>query len=159
MFTVVLYGLAGLLYGVSWYHHRGKTLAALKKSLKVFTNLLPQLLGLFMIVGMLMAIVSPELISQWMGAGSGIWGVLNAAFIGSITLVPGFVAFPLAARLLVEGAGLAQMATFVTALMMVGVATFPLEAKTMGRKAALLRNILALLLSICMAGIVGWILG
>lgn len=158
MFTYVLYGLALGLYSFSWFKHRQKTVEAIKKSLKVFMNLLPQLLGLFMIVGILMAVVSPEVISKWMGHGSGIIGILSAAIIGSVTLVPGFVAFPLAARLLEEGAGLMQMATFVTALMMVGIATFPLEAKTMGTRAAIYRNGMAFLLSIAMAGIVGWVL-
>ena len=50
-----------------------------------------------------------------------------AAVVGCITLIPGFVAFPLAASLVKAGAGYGQIAMFVSTLMMVGVATFPLE--------------------------------
>ena len=45
------------------------------------------------------------------------------------------------AKILVEnGAGIAQMAVFVSTLMMVGVATAPLEASFFGWRATILRN-------------------
>lgn len=158
MFTITLYAAAALLYGISAFKDLKKTKLALKKTYMVFMNLLPQLLGLFIIVGMLLAIVNPSLISSVLGEGSGLLGVFLAAGIGSITLLPGFVAFPLASQLLDQGAGLAQIATFVSALMMVGIATFALEAKTFGKKTALMRNGLSLILSLLMAVIVGGIL-
>jgi len=66
-----------------------------------------------------------------------------ASVVGSITLIPGFVAFPLAATLLQRGAGLATIAVFISTLMMVGVVTFPLEKKFFGFKEALWRNSLS----------------
>ena len=70
--------------------------------------------------------------------------VLLAAVIGCITLIPGFIAFPLAASLLRAGAGYTQIAVFVSTLMMVGVATLPLEMQYFGKRAALKRNALSL---------------
>ncbi|MEZ4509537.1 MAG: hypothetical protein R2881_07885 [Eubacteriales bacterium] len=52
--------------------------------------------------------------------------------IGSVTLMPGFVAFPLAAALLNSGAGYMQMAAFISTLMMVGVVTIGIERRTFG---------------------------
>ncbi|HEY9061859.1 MAG TPA: hypothetical protein VIO64_15335 [Pseudobacteroides sp.] len=50
----------------------------------------------------------------------------NALFIGgSITLIPCFVAFLLAAALLKSGAGFMQIAVFISTLMMVGIVTIP----------------------------------
>jgi hypothetical protein len=46
--------------------------------------------------------------------------MLIAGLVGSITLIPAFVAFPLAAALLHNGAGIMQIAVFVSTLMMVG---------------------------------------
>jgi uncharacterized membrane protein YraQ (UPF0718 family) len=67
---------------------------------------------------------------------------MAAAFVGSITLIPGFISYPIAASLIAQGASYTVVATFMTTLMMVGVVTFPLEAKYFGRRVALVRNIL-----------------
>ncbi len=56
-------------------------------------------------IGFALAIFPPETIRRLIGSESGLWGVLAAAVIGSVTLIPGFVAFPLAAALLKSGAG------------------------------------------------------
>ena len=85
-------------------------------------------------------------------------GVLAAALIGSITLVPGFVAFPLAAALLKNGAGYMQIAAFVSTLMMVGVITLPMELKTFGKRAAIVRNVSALGFSLIAAVVIGVVL-
>jgi uncharacterized membrane protein YraQ (UPF0718 family) len=96
------------------------------------------------------------MISRLIGERSGFLGVLGAALIGSITLIPGFVAFPAAAELLKSGAGIAQIAAFVSSLMMVGVVTLPLEISFFGRKIALLRNSMAFLFSLVAAALVSW---
>lgn len=82
----------------------------------------------------------------------------KASIIGSITLIPGFVAFPLAAALMKSGAGYMQIAAFVSTLMMVGIVTLPLEIKTFGKRAALIRNIAAFLFSLVAALAIGVVL-
>jgi len=81
--------------------------------------------------------------------------MLLASALGSITLVPGFVAFPLAKSLLDRGAGVAQVAVLLSTLMMVGVMTLPVEFRYLGRKEALLRNGLAYVWSLIAALIIG----
>jgi uncharacterized membrane protein YraQ (UPF0718 family) len=49
----------------------------------------------------------------------------------------------MAKMLLENGAGMAQMAVFISTLMMVGVVTFPLESRYFRFRATLWRNILA----------------
>jgi uncharacterized membrane protein YraQ (UPF0718 family) len=98
------------------------------------------------------------MISTLLGQQSGITGVAVATVIGSITLLPGFVAFPLASNLLNHGAGLPQIGAFVSSLMMVGIATFTLEAKTVGKKVAFLRNALAFIYAFIIAGVIGGLL-
>lgn len=58
--------------------------------------------------------------------------MLIAGLVGSITLIPGFVAFPLAAALLDNVAGYMQIAVFISTLMMVGIVTIPLEIRSFG---------------------------
>lgn len=69
---------------------------------------------------------------------------LSVLVIIGLTLIPGFVAFPLAAALLKNGAGYSQIAAFVSSLVMVGVVTLPMEFEVFGKRAAILRNVLAL---------------
>ena len=105
MFTYILYALAIVGLVLSFFKDRQKTKMALKKAWKSFENILPQLLTIFLIIGFALAIFPPETIRKLLGSDSGFLGVLAAAVIGSITLMPGFVAFPLAAALLKSGAG------------------------------------------------------
>jgi uncharacterized membrane protein YraQ (UPF0718 family) len=106
----------------------------------------------------MLAALSPETIVKLIGRQSGWLGILLASLIGSITLIPGFVAFPLAAALLKSGAGLTQLAVFISTLMMVGIVTIPLEIKYFGKKAAILRNGLAFVFSYIVALVVGVVL-
>ena len=130
---------------------------AVKKAWKSFENILPQFLSVLVIIGLALAILSPAQISSLLGSESGVVGIVAALAIGSITLIPGFVAFPLAAALLNNGAGYGQISAFVSALMMVGVVTIPMEIQTFGKKATLLRNVLALAFSLTVALFMGGI--
>jgi uncharacterized membrane protein YraQ (UPF0718 family) len=158
MFTIILYILAiGLLF-LSFLKDREKTNMALKKAWKSFENILPQFLSILIIIGIILAVLSPQTISKLIGQQSGWFGMVIASFIGSITLIPGFVAFPLASALLKSGAGFMQIAVFISTLMMVGVVTIPIEIKYFGKKATVLRNVLAFIFSYIVAIAIGVVL-
>jgi len=158
MFTYILYGLAIVGLSVSFFKDRAKTKMALKKAWKSFENILPQFLSILILIGLALAILSPETITKLLGTSSGLWGVLAASVIGSITLIPGFVAFPLAAALLKNGAGYMQIAAFVSTLMMVGIVTMPLEIKTFGKRATIVRNVSSFVFSLIAAFVIGVVL-
>ena len=158
MFTYILYALAIIGLAVSFFKDRQKTKAALMKAWKAFENILPQLLTIFLILAFALAIFPPETIRKLLGSESGILGILAAALIGSVTLMPGFVAFPLAAALLKSGAGYMQLAAFVSTLMMVGIITIPIEKKTFGLKATITRNASAFAFSFVVAVVMGVVL-
>ncbi len=155
MFTIILYCVAGCLLALSFFKDRQKTKAALRKAWKSFENILPPLLTVLFIIGILLSILDAQTISSLLGAESGVIGLTLAAVLGSITLIPGFVAFPLAASLLRAGAGYGQITMFVTTLMMVGVVTLPLEIRYFGRKLAFRRNGLALISAIMISLLIG----
>jgi uncharacterized membrane protein YraQ (UPF0718 family) len=159
LFTIILYGAAGGGLAVSLVKSRKKTFLALKKAWKSFENILPQFLSVLVIIGLMLAILQPEVISKLVGSGSGFLGMIILAALGSITLIPGFVAFPLAASLLKNGAGVMQIAVFISTLMMVGIVTLPVEFKYFGKKAAVIRNSLAFILSFGIAAAIGAVLG
>ena len=159
MFTYILYGVTAALLILSFFKDRQKTLKALKKAWKAFENILPQFLAILLLIGLMLSVLSPETISSIIGRESGWVGILLAALLGSITLIPGFIAFPLAAALLSNGAGLTQIAVFVSTLMMVGIVTMPVEMKYFGKRATLTRNGLAFVFSIVVALVIGGVLG
>ncbi|NTW72012.1 MAG: permease [Eubacteriaceae bacterium] len=136
---------------LSFYKSKEKTKKALSKAWKAFENIMPQFLSIIIIIGVMLTVLSPAQISNLLGNESGWGGVILAALIGSVTLIPGFVAFPLAAALLKGGAGYMQIAAFISTLMMVGIITIPLEIKYFGKKAAILRNLFAFIFSLMVA--------
>ncbi|WP_186428913.1 permease [Clostridium sp. BSD9I1] len=159
MSNYILYGITIVLLLSSYFKDKKKTKMALKKAWKAFENILPEFLGVIMIVGILLAILNPQVISRIIGKESGVFGVVLAAIVGAITLIPGFVAFPTAAMLLQNGAGYMQIGAFVSTLMMVGVVTMPVEMKYFGKKLTIRRNIFAFLFAFIVAFIIGKVVG
>lgn len=159
MFTIILYILAGGLLLLSFIKDRSKTRKALKKAWKAFENILPQFLSILIIIGLSLAALSPEIISRIIGSRSGWLGTVLSSVVGSITLIPGFVAFPLASRLLDSGAGIVQIAVFLSTLMMVGIVTLPVEIQYFGKKTTAIRNGLAFIFSFAVAITIGAVLG
>lgn len=104
---------------------------------------------------MIVAVLSPDAIGNILGGTSGWIGVIVAAVIGSVALIPAFVAFPLAAILHQNGAGFMQLSAFVSTLTMVGVLTFPLEIKFFGKKFTVIRNALSFALAFAVAFVIG----
>ena len=155
MFNIILYIMAIVLLTLSFLKDRKKTKQALKKSIKSFENILPQFISILIIVGIMLSILDPNTISQLVGDQSGFLGMIAASLIGAVTLIPGFVAFPLAAALLDNGAGFMQIAVFISTLMMVGIVTIPMEIKYFGKKATIMRNTLAYAFSFIVAIIIG----
>ncbi|NLC65419.1 MAG: permease [Clostridium sp.] len=151
----IFYTLTVILLIISYFKSKSKTKKALEKALKSFGNILPQMLGIITSVGLIIAFLNPETISKIIGSSSGYFGVALASIIGSITLIPGFIAFPTAAILLENGAGYMQIGAFVSSLMMVGLLTMPVEIKYFGKKPTFLRNSLAFIFSFVVAVIIG----
>lgn len=155
MFTKVLYGAAIIWFLFSYFKDKQKTKLAWKKAWKSFENILPSVLTILLLIGFILTLLDAQTISRLLGTDSGIFGLVIAAIVGCITLIPGFVAFPLAASLLAAGAGYAQIAVFISTLMMVGVATLPLEIQYFGKRIAIKRNLLSLVFAIITSCVVG----
>jgi uncharacterized membrane protein YraQ (UPF0718 family) len=126
--------LASLLFD------RRRTWAGIRRGIRMFLGILPDLLVVLIAAAALLALTPESVIVRLLGKGSNLAGIAAAAIIGSIALVPGFIAFPLAAVLHQKGVSLDVIAVFITTLMMVGIVTLPIERKYFGWKIALYRN-------------------
>ena len=119
---------------------------------------MPQFLSIVIVIAITLTILKPETISKLIGKDSGIFGVLLSSIVGSIAMMPTFVAFSTGNNLLQNGAGYAQVSALITTLTMIGVLTFPLEAEYIGKKATFYRNFFALLFSFVVAIFMGGVL-
>jgi uncharacterized membrane protein YraQ (UPF0718 family) len=159
VFTLCLYGVTAVLLIVSLCKDKKKTRLALKKAWKICIGVLPQFGAILLLMGMMLSVTPPESVEHIMGRESGVMGLLAPALLGSAAAVPVLVAFPIAAQLLQNGAGVMPVAVFISTLTTVGFVTMPLEMKYLGKKAAWLRNLLALVFSFAVAMAVEAVLG
>jgi len=157
--TYILYVVTILFLIGSFFKDKKKTKMSIKKAWKAFENILPEFLVVILLIGVLLAVLDTNVISKIIGSDSGWLGVVFAAVVGSITLIPGFVAFPMAAMLLQGGAGYMQIGAFVSTLMMVGIVTMPVEIKYFGKRLTILRNLFAFIFSFVVAYVIGKVVG
>jgi uncharacterized membrane protein YraQ (UPF0718 family) len=139
----VLYAVTIVLLVFSLIKSKEKTKMGLIKGAKSFIKLMPVLLPLFLFIGILLALITPEFISSILGPDSGILGYLFGLVVGSITFMPPFVAYPLGVTLLENGAAYPQVAGFLVALMSVGIVYYSVESKLFSKKSAILRNLIS----------------
>ncbi|WGG46408.1 hypothetical protein [Rossellomorea sp. DA94] len=153
---LILYGTALILTGFSFGKDREKTKGAILKAWKMFSNIMPDVLAIMLFVGLSLSILTPELISSIVGKESGIMGVVYSTVIGSVSLIPSFVVFPLGATLVENGAGLPQVAALMASFMAVGIVTLPMEQKVFGRSFAIARNGASVVMSVLFAVLI-WV--
>lgn len=153
MFAIPLFTLVALF--ISFLFDRKKTYNAILKGMKMLWGIFPDLILILLLASVLLGVISQEIIVRFLGQGSGLWAMTMASIIGSIALIPGFVAFPLAAFLKDAGVSLDILAVFLTTLMMVGIVTFPVEMKFFGFRATALRNFFSFIGAIIIGILVG----
>lgn len=156
--AIIYISLSLALLLVSSIANRQKTLMGLKKGWMMFKNILAPFLNILILVSIALYFIPPAVISRYLGPESGVLGLGIAAIVGSITLIPGFISYPIAAGLIRQGASYTVVATFMTTLMMVGVVTLPLEIKFFGKRVAIARNALNFVAAIIIGLVVGIVL-
>jgi len=159
MTPYIIYSFCVILLAISFIKDKEKTKLALKNGFKSFENIMPQFLFIIIIVGIVLSIVNPITISNLIGHESKLFGITLSSIVGSITMMPTFVAFSTGDSLLKSGAGYAQVGALISTLTMVGVLTFSLEASYIGKKAAFYRNLIAFLFAFVVSFFVGGVLG
>lgn len=158
MTTLVIYivSLAGLMFSIA--KDKGKTIEALRLALRSLVGLLPSAISVAALVGIIVGLIPSEVISRYLGSGSGWKGTLLAAVVGAVTLIPSLVSLPLAASILRAGATVMTVAAFITTLTMVGFVTAPLETRELGKRFTFFRNTLGFLFALIIAFLMGVVL-
>lgn len=149
--TIALIVLAVGLMIWSLFKDKEKTKKSVKLAGNRFKGIAVEIISILALIGLFLSLVPPETIKTVLGDTSVTVSTLISASFGTITLIPAFVAFPLAASLVDSGAHLVSMAAFITTLTMVGFITAPIEIEYFGKRFTLLRNALSFLAAILIA--------
>jgi len=144
--------LTAILTIISFVFDKKKTLKGIKKGAKMFLNILPTLLSVIILVSVVLYFVSDKVLMEYLGKDAGLGAYISAAIIGSISIIPGFIAYPLASILLKTGVSFSVLSVFITTLKMVGILTIPIEAKFFGLKTTIIRNALSFVGAILVGG-------
>ncbi len=153
------YAITGLILLISFIINKQKTIKAIKISFIKFKKIFPTFITMLILVSIILFLFPDEVISNYLGNSSKFISVLLASFIGSITLMPGFVAFPLSGILLTKGVPYMVLSAFTTTLMIVGIITFPLEKEYFGIKVTIIRNIISFFIALAVAVMTGIFFG
>ncbi len=153
------YIATGLIIIISFIASREKTLKAVKVAIGKFIKIFPAFLIMLILVSFILFLFPDEVISNYLGCSSKPISVFLASLFGSITIMPGFIAFPLSGFLLSKGVPYMVLSAFTTTLMMVGILTYPIEKEYFGAKVTIIRNIISFFIALTIAVMTGIFFG
>jgi len=129
--TIILYVVA---------HIKGiDTFQGLKKGTFNMIGVLPILVLSFLIAAIIIEMLPTDSIARWMGATSGIKGLLLGCGIGVATPGRPFVDFPIAMALLANGAGIGTVVAMLVAGRLWAFQMLPFELSILGPKVTAIR--------------------
>ncbi len=158
IFTIALWAITLIWFVISIIKDKEKTINSMKKSKKMMGGIVGQLIGILFLIGLILTFIPPELIKNYLGGSNTVLSTVLAATLGSVTLIPAFVAFPLVGSIVDMGASIMPAVAFLTTLTMVGLVTFNLEKKEFGIKFTAVRNLLSFGLAIVISLLMGVVL-
>jgi len=137
--TIIMGVIAIALLIIAYQRGGGEHISGLKIAGNLLLQIAPLLIFAFIIAGMIQVLIPAEMISKWIGAESGLRGILIGTAVGG--LMPGgpYVSLPIAAGLLRTGASIGTMVAFLTGWSLWAVSRMPLEIGIMGWKFTLIR--------------------
>ncbi len=152
-----IYIITGISLLISFISSPQKTKKALKIGAKKIGKIAPTFLAILIVISIILSIVPNELIIQYLGKNNSYLGVFIASLIGSTTIIPGPISYPLAGILAKQGVSYSVIAAFTSSLMLVGVLTYPAEKKYFGKQFAILRNLLSFIIALLIAFVFSFI--
>ena len=137
--TIIMGVIAIVLLFIAYQRGGGEHILGLKSAGNILLQIAPLLIFAFIVAGLIQVLIPTEMISKWIGAESGLRGILIGTVVGG--LMPGgpYVSLPIAAGLLRTGASIGTMVAFLTAWSLWAVSRMPMELGIMGWKFTLIR--------------------
>jgi hypothetical protein len=124
--------------------------ASLKKTIRIFINILPIIVGMLMTTSLVVTLFSEQISAGLFGHGDIPDATLGAA-IGSIAAGHPLASYLLGGELLSGGVGLIAVTAILVTWVTVGIVTLPVEALMLGARFAVYRNIVGFGIAIIIA--------
>ena len=137
--TIIMGVIALVLLFVGYQKGGGEHILGLKSAGNILLQIAPLLIFAFIMAGMIQVLIPQELISRWVGAESGLRGLLIGTVVGGFTPGGPYVSLPIAAGLLRAGASIGTMVAFMTAWSLLAISRLPLEVGLLGWEFSLIR--------------------
>ncbi|UCF84594.1 MAG: permease [Desulfobacteraceae bacterium] len=137
--TLIMGALAIILLFIGYLKGEGQHIMGMKSAINMTVEILPLLVFAFIIAGMVQVLLPQETIAKWVGAESGIRGIVIGSVAGGLCPGGPFVSLPIAAGLLRSGAGLGTMVAFLTGWSIWAVSRLPMEVGVLGWRFTLIR--------------------
>ena len=135
-----------------------KIMESAEKTVRGFWNSIPILVSIILLISLAEEIVDTETLASYIGDGQIISPVIGAT-IGSVFAGNPITSYVIAGELKDEGVSLVAITAFILCWVTVGVVQFPAEAILLGRKFAVIRNMIAFVFSLLIAFAVAIIMG
>ena len=146
-----LYILTIISIIISFFIDSKKTKKAFKIGAKKLWKITPTFLSIIVAISIVLYLLPNDIIIKYLGGSKSYQSIFTALTIGSITVMPGPIVYPLCALLVDNGVSYTIIAAFSTSLMMVGIMTFPVESEYFGKKFAILRNLTSIIIAFIIA--------
>jgi len=137
--TIIMGLLALVLVSIGYF--KGHHIAGIKAGLTMAIEVLPLVLFSFIVAGMVQVLIPYELLSKFIGAESGIRGILIGTVAGACAPGGPYISLPIAAGFLRSGASIGTMVAFLTGWSLWAFNRLPIEVGIMGWKFTLIRII------------------
>ena len=125
--TIIFAVLAAVLLFVGYSRGEGQHIAGLKAGFSIFVQILA-----FIVAGMVQVLLPKEIIGRWIGAESGMRGILLGSVAGGLTPGGPYVSLPMVAGFFSAGAGIGTMVAYISAWSIYAIARLPLEIGILG---------------------------
>ncbi len=137
--TIILGVFALTLILIGYSRGGGLAVTGIKAGLALFVQILPLLLFALIGAGMVQVLLSGEAMSNWVGAESGMRGILLGTVAGGLTPGGPYVSLPITAGLLHSGASVGTMIAFLTGWSLWSISRLPMDVGIIGWKLSLIR--------------------
>ena len=137
--TITMAVLAIVLLVAAYLRGGGEHIAGLKSTGTMLVQIMPLLVLAFVVAGMIQVLIPREVVARWVGAQSGLRGILLGSVAGGLAPGGPYVSLPVAAGLLRAGASAGTMVAFLTGWSLWAIHRLPMEVGILGWKLTLIR--------------------
>ena len=123
---------------------------AFLKTRKSFLAILPVIAGMMLLTGLILQFVPMQDLSSLMGKNS-VLDALSGALLGSVSAGQPLISYVLGGELLASGVSLVAVTALIVSWVTVGSVQLPFEVMMLGRRFAIVRNLISFVFSILIA--------